>query len=41
MTKTDDRKMISISTQAYEDLKKRADEYHRTIKGEVDYILFG
>lgn len=41
MTKTEDRKMISISLKAYEKLKKRAEENHRTIKGELDYILFG
>lgn len=41
MPKTDDRKMISISAKAYEELSKRAETNHRTLKGEVDYILFG
>lgn len=41
MTKTDDRMVIFISMQTYEELKRRAEEHHRTIKGELDYILFG
>lgn len=41
MTKTEDRQMISVSQRAYEEIKQRAEENHRTIKGEVDNILFG